>query len=149
MLLEKSLKGIWFVKISCRENTGIWKFCQSTGTFVCSSCKFPDSKDKGYCAICRKILSLYSTRTQNIWRRVLLRRLMQKIVLLRYLTQKILTCWYLWRWVKQIFRVLSDAKPKICVTPDANPRRQSVEYRWRWVPTQNAGVGHVYFFFFV
>ena len=25
----------------------------------------------------------------------------------------------------------------ICVTPDANPRRQSVEYRWRWVPNAN------------
>ena len=51
--------------------------------------------------------------------------------------KKIPTCWYLLRWVPQIFRVLPDAKPKICVGPDANPRRQSVEYRWRWVP----GVG--------
>ena len=42
-------------------------------------------------------LSLYSTRTQNYWRWILLRRLTQKIVLLRYLTQKIPTCWYLWR----------------------------------------------------
>ena len=25
----------------------------------------------------------------------------------------------------------------ICVTPNANPRRQSVEYRWRWVPNAN------------
>ena len=32
-------------------------------------------------------LSLYSTRPQNIWRRVLLRHLTQKIVLLRHLTQ--------------------------------------------------------------
>ena len=24
--------------------------------------------------------------------------------------------------------------PKTCVTPNANPQRQSVEYRWRWVP---------------
>ena len=42
-------------------------------------------------------LSLYSTRTQNYWRWILLRRLTQKIVLLRYLMQKIPTCWYLWR----------------------------------------------------
>ena len=35
---------------------------------------------------------------------------------------------YRLRWVPP------DAKPKICVTPDANPRRQSVEYRWRLVP---------------
>ena len=45
--------------------------------------------------------------------------------------------------------VTPDAKPKICVIPDANPRRQSVEYRFRWVPTQNAGIGHVHFMFFV
>ena len=42
-----------------------------------------------------------------------------------------------------------DANPKICVFPDANPRRQPVEYRLRWVPKQNAGVGHVHFMFFV
>ena len=65
------------------------------------------------------------------------------------LTQKIPTCWYLWRWVKQIFGVLPDAKPKICISPDANPRRQSVEYRWRWASGVGAGVGHVHFMFFV
>ena len=32
------------------------------------------------------------------------------------------TCWY----------ILALPNAKICVTPDANPRRQSVEYRWRW-----------------
>ena len=102
-----------------------------------------------YDIMMKALLSLYSTRTQNYWRWVLLRRLTQKIVLLRYLTQKIPTCWYLWRWVKQIFRVLPDAKPKICVSPDANPRRQSVEYRWRWASGVGAGVGHVHFMFFV
>ena len=44
-----------------------------------------------------KHLSLYSTRTQNFWRRVLLRHLTQKIAFLRHLTQEIPTCWYLWR----------------------------------------------------
>ena len=34
------------------------------------------------------------------------------------------TCWYLG----------ANANPYICVTPDAKPRPQSVEYRWRWVP---------------
>ena len=34
-----------------------------------------------------KVLSLYSTRTQNIWRWVLLRHLTQEIALLRHLTQ--------------------------------------------------------------
>ena len=33
---------------------GIWKFCQNTGNFVCSTCKFHDSNGKGYCNICRK-----------------------------------------------------------------------------------------------
>ena len=36
---------------------------------------------------CEIDYSLYSTRTQNIWRWVLLRHLTQKIVLLRHLTQ--------------------------------------------------------------
>ena len=31
------------------------------------------------------------------------------------------------------------------VTPDANPRRQSVEYRWRWVLALGLCVGHVHF----
>ena len=32
----------------------IWKFCQNTGKFVCTSCKFPDSNGKGYCDICHE-----------------------------------------------------------------------------------------------
>ena len=36
------------------KTQGIWKFCQNTGNFVCSSCKFPDSKSKGYCDICHE-----------------------------------------------------------------------------------------------
>ena len=42
-----------------------------------------------------------------------------------------------------------DANPKICVSPDANPRRQSVKYRWCWASGVGAGVGHVHFMFFV
>ena len=42
MAKKKSLSG---------KTQGIWKFCQNTGNFVCSSCKFPDSKGKGYCDI--------------------------------------------------------------------------------------------------
>ena len=40
-----------------------------------------------------------------------------------------------------------DDKPKICVIPDANPRRQSVEYRLDWVPNAKFRVGYVHFFF--
>ena len=63
---------------------------------------------------------------QNYWRRVLLRQVTQKII-----------------------RVLADAKPKSCVLADAQPKRKPVVYRLRWVPTQNSGVGHVHFMFFV
>ena len=49
------------------------------------------------------------------------------------------TCWYLG----------ANANPLICVLPDAKPKRKPVEYRLRWVPTQNSGVGHVHFIFFV
>ena len=43
---------------------------------------------------------------------------------------------------------VTDAKPKICVTPHANPRRQSVEYRWCWVPNANFLRWPCTFFFF-
>ena len=43
MAKKKSVSG---------KTQGILKFCQNTGNFVCSSCKFPDSKGKGYCDIC-------------------------------------------------------------------------------------------------
>ena len=46
-----------------------------------------------------------------------------------------------------VYFALADAHFLLYPTP--TPRRQSVEYRWRWVPTQNSGVGHVHFFFFV
>ena len=90
-------------------------------------------------------LSLYSTRTQNTWRRGLALGNAPDARFLRYPTQNIPTCWYI---LALPPTPIPDANPKICVTPDAKPRRQSVEYSWRWVPTQNAGVGHVYFFFF-
>ena len=95
------------------------------------------------------VLSLYSTRTQNTWRRGLALGSGPDARILRYPTQNIPTCWYLWRWVTHIFRVLPDAKPKSCVLPDAKYKRKPVEYGLRWVPTQNSGVGHVRFTFFV
>ena len=41
------------------KTQGIWKFCQTTGNFVCSSCKFPDSKGKGYCVYCSENLHFF------------------------------------------------------------------------------------------
>ena len=49
------------------------------------------------------------------------------------------TCWY----------ILALPNTKICVFPDANPRHQSVEYRLRWVPTQNTGIGRTFHVFCV
>ena len=51
-------------KIPVRENTGnleiLPKHWENTGNFVCSSCKFPDSKGKGYCNICCEIFHFFS-----------------------------------------------------------------------------------------
>ena len=43
----------------------------------------------------------------------------------------------------------ANANPLICILPDAKPKCKPVEYRLCWVPTQNSGVGHVHFMFFV
>ena len=54
-------QGKWPKKASLSGKTqGIWKFCQNTGNFVCSSCKFPDAKGKGYCNICREKFPFFS-----------------------------------------------------------------------------------------
>ena len=75
-------------------------------------------------------LSLYSTRTQNTWRQGLASGVTPKYTnMLVY------------------FGVTPDARPKICVTPDANPRRQSVEYRWRWVFWRWPCTFHVHFMY--
>ena len=42
------------------------------------------------------------------------------------------TCWYILALPNAKICVSPDAKLKIFVSPDANPRCQSVEYRWRW-----------------
>ena len=72
---------------------------------------------------CCRTSSLYSTATQNTWRRGL----------------EIPTCWY----------ILALPNAKICVNPDANPRHQSVEYRWRWVFWRWPCRFHVYPMLFV
>ena len=72
-------------------------------------------------------LSLYSTATQNTWRRGLALGSAPDARILR--------------WGYQHVGILEPTQTLalgvICVTPDANPRRQSVEYRWRWVPNAN------------
>ena len=54
-----------------------------------------------------------------------------------------------WSHANPLICVLPDAQPKICVLPDAKPKHKPVEYRLHWVPTQNSGVYHVHFMFFV
>ena len=43
------------------------------------------------------------------------------------------TCWYLAANANPEICVTPNAKHEICVCPNANPRRQSMEYRWRWL----------------
>ena len=93
------------------------------------------------------ILSLYSTRTQNTWRRGVALGCAPNARILRYPTQNIPTCWYFWRWVTHIFRVFTQRETSSGVLPDAKPKRKPVEYRLRWVPTQHFRVGHVHFMF--
>ena len=75
------------------------------------------------------ILSLYSTATQNTWRRGL--------ALGNAPNARILRWGYQYVGILQPMQTFKFASPptpnpKICVTPDANPQHQSVEYRWRW-----------------
>ena len=56
------------------------------------------------------------------------------------------TCCYL-KTLK--FALPPNTKPKICITPNANPQRESVEYRLRWVSWRWVHVGHVHFMLFV
>ena len=60
--LHRENRGNGQKKSMSRKTQGIWKFCQNTentGNLVCSSCKFPDSKGKGYCDICRENLHFF------------------------------------------------------------------------------------------
>ena len=52
-------------KNPCQGKQGIWKFCRNTANrektenFVCSSCRFPDSKGKEYCNTCRHNFNVF------------------------------------------------------------------------------------------
>ena len=43
--------------------------------------------------------------------------------------------------------MLASEKANICISPNANPRRQPVEYRWRWVFWRWPCIFHVYFMY--
>ena len=45
--------------------------------------------------------------------------------------------------------MLVSENANICVSPEAKPQRQPVEYRLRWVPGVGSMVRHVHFIFFV
>ena len=70
---------------------------------------------------------LYSTVKQNHSRWVLPLAWTPNATLLRQLTQKIPTCWYL-KTQKHLTPNLKFA------SPNAKPKRESVEYRLPWVP---------------
>ena len=61
---EQGKQGKWPKKIPVRENAGnseiLSKHRETTGNFVCCSCKCSDSKSKGYCDSCRKKKSFFS-----------------------------------------------------------------------------------------
>ena len=75
------------------------------------------------------ILSLYSTATQITWRRGLALGNAPDVRFLLWGYQHV--CILEPPQTLQIC-VSPDVKLKICVGPDTNPRRQSVEYSWRW-----------------
>ena len=88
----------------------------------------------------RTLLSLYSTTTQNYWRRGLASGVTPKYT-------NMLVYFNVTPDAKPKIGVTPDANPKIGVTPDANPRRQSVEYRWRWVFWRWPCIFYVYFMY--
>ena len=96
----------------------------------------------GLCIFLVHFLSLYSTAMQNTWRRGLVLGNAPDARILHGRYQHVGIFW------RYPLTPIPDANPKICVTPDANPRRQSVEYRCSGYPTQNFRVGHVHFMFF-
>ena len=93
-----------------------------------------------------KVYSLYSTATQITSRRGVD---VGQCPPRQSFALGILTCWYLGANANSLICVLPDAKPKFCILPHAKPKRKPVEYRLRWVPMQNSGVGHIHFMFFV
>ena len=73
------------------------------------------------------ILSLYSTATQNTWRWGFALGNAPDARIMRQLTQKIPTCWYL--------KTRKHPTPNLkFASPNAKPKRKSVEYRLRCVP---------------
>ena len=90
------------------------------------------------------LLSLYSTATQILALGVGVGQYPRR----KNFALGIPTCWYRGANANPLICVLPEAKPKTCVLPDAKPKRKPVEYRLRWVPTQNSGIGHVHFMFF-
>ena len=77
-------------------------------------------------------LSLYSTAAQNTWHQGVG---VGQCPRCKNFALEIPPCLYILALPDAKICVTPDAKPKICVTSDFNPRCQSVEYRWRLVPT--------------
>ena len=53
--MAQEKQGKWQKKSLCQgKHRESGNFAKNTGNFVCSSCKFPDSKGEGYCGIYRE-----------------------------------------------------------------------------------------------
>ena len=122
--------GLYVLQV-CHCNT----FWPSIG--LCVICRSLLYIQQNLCIMFRSLLSLYCTATQNHSRWVLALAWTPNTTLLRHVMQNIPTGWY----------ILALPNAKICVTPNANPRRQSVEYRWHWVFWRWPCIFHVYFMY--
>ena len=92
-------------------------------------------------------LSLYSTRTQNTWRRGLALASAPDARILRYPTQNIPTCWYLWRWVTPIFRVGHVHFIFFVYISFASGSQREPHFQWNIGSVGSSGVGHVHFMY--
>ena len=105
--------------------------------FALSRINFP------HCAL----LSLYSTRTQNTWRRGLALASAADARILRYPTQNIPTCWYLWRWMTPIFRVGHVHFFCFVYISFASGGQREPHFQWNIGGVGSSGVGHVHFMY--
>ena len=107
----------------------------------------PDSLVTSLLGLKCQDLSLYSTRTQNTWRRGSALGSAPDARLLRYPTQNIPTCWYLWRWVTQVSCVGHVHLIFLVYISFALGGQREPHFQWNIGGVGYSGVGHVYFMY--